>query len=362
MFITSVFAPSASAASVNQQIQQLKSNSAQAGQKKQQLAGQASNLSDTIASLQAEIAVLDGQIGQTQDKVNGLKQDIAKEEAELAHQRQLLGLNLREMYTGQDITTLEMLASSKNFSHFLDENQYRMNVEEKIDATTHRINALVAELDQQKQSVEGLLSDQQAMQDNLSARRAENARLLGLNQDQQQAFQNEMNTNNARVAELQRQQASENRKGFVSRPAAKAVIRTQKSASPAPRSVSGNSYPWANTPFPNSMPDPWGMYKRQCVSYTAWKVASSGRHMPYWGGRGDAKKWDDNARAAGIPVDGNPRSGDVAISNKGAYGHAMYVEAVNSDGTVTVSQYNADLKGHYSEGRRRIAGLSFIHF
>lgn len=40
IFITSVFAPSASAASVNQQIQQLKSNSAQAEQKKQQLAGQ----------------------------------------------------------------------------------------------------------------------------------------------------------------------------------------------------------------------------------------------------------------------------------------------------------------------------------
>lgn len=356
IFLLSVFTPAAHAATANQQINQLKQNNSVAQQKKQQLGQQAVTLSDTIASLQAEIAGLDGQINQTQAKVDGLKQDIAKAETELARQRELLGLNVREMYTGQDITTLEMLASSKSFSSFLDQNQYRESVQEKIDATTKRIEKLMAQLDTEKQSVEKLLSDQKAMQDNLAARRAENTRLLSLNQSQQQAFQNEMNANSARVAQLQRRQAGENLKGFISRPSpAKINIR-------ASRSTSGSNYPWANVPFPNSMPDPWGMYKRQCVSYTAWKVASSGRHMPYWGGHGDAKKWDDNARASGIPVDGSPHAGDVAISNAGSYGHAMYVEAVNGDGTITVSQYNADWRGNYSEGRRKASGLSFIHF
>jgi surface antigen len=135
-----------------------------------------------------------------------------------------------------------------------------------------------------------------------------------------------------------------------------------KPAPPAIKAVSGTSYPWANAPFPNSIADPWGMYERQCVSYTAWKVASSGRHMPSWGGHGSAKLWDDNARAEGIPVDTTPRVGDVAISNSGSYGHSMYVEAVNGDGTISVSQYNANLDGRYSEAVINSSGLVFIHF
>ena len=56
------------------------------------------------------------------------------------------------------------------------------------------------------------------------------------------------------------------------------------------------------------------------------------------------------------------RVGDVAVSNSGTYGHVMYVEAVHGDGTITISQYNADWKGNYSEGRRSTRGLTFVHF
>lgn len=345
----------AAAASTNQQIQNLQQRNAHTQQQKRQLGAQAATLADTIAGLQAEIAGLEAQIGQTQARVDTLNQDIAKAETELTRQRQLLGLNLRRMYTEQDISTLEMLASSHDLSHFVDREQYREDLQEKIDATKKRIEQLMQQLKQEKQSVERLLADQHAMQSHLNERRAENARLLALNQEQQQAYQNSLNATNAEVTKLQRQQVAANKKGVISRAA--------QSIRPAPQPVStANAYPWASAPFPNAMPDPWGMYKRQCVSYTAWKVASSGRHMPYWGGRGNAKLWDDNARRDGIPVDTSPRAGDVAISNAGAYGHAMYVEAVHNDGTITISQYNADWRGNYSQARRSAAGLSFIHF
>jgi surface antigen len=84
--------------------------------------------------------------------------------------------------------------------------------------------------------------------------------------------------------------------------------------------------------------------------------------MPNWGGRGNANQWDDDAIAAGIPVDTNPQVGDVAVQNGGIFGHVMYVEAVNPDGTIYVSQMNYDLQGHYSEMTRSTAGLVFIHF
>ena len=85
--------------------------------------------------------------------------------------------------------------------------------------------------------------------------------------------------------------------------------------------------------------------------------------MPYWGGRGNANQWDDNARSAGIPVDSTPRPGSVAVSNSGYYGHVMWVESVNPNGTINVSQYNWGLDGRYSEAYNLSpAGLVFIHF
>jgi surface antigen len=104
------------------------------------------------------------------------------------------------------------------------------------------------------------------------------------------------------------------------------------------------------------------MYNRECVSYTAFRVAASGRYMPFWGGVGNANQWDDNARAIGIPVDSNPRAGDVAIKNSMPYGHAMYVESVNGNGTINISQYNAALDGRYSTNTISPSGLVFIHF
>jgi surface antigen len=109
------------------------------------------------------------------------------------------------------------------------------------------------------------------------------------------------------------------------------------------------------------------MYNRECVSYTAWKVYESGHYMPYWGGRGNANEWDDNARAAGMRVDHDP-NGDavVAIKNAGTYGHAMWVESVNANGTINISQYNANSitdPGKFSRAYNvSTSGLVFIHF
>jgi surface antigen len=134
------------------------------------------------------------------------------------------------------------------------------------------------------------------------------------------------------------------------------------SASPEPQAC-GGGYParWCNAPL-DSLIDNWGMYNRECVSYAAYKIVASGRTMPYWGGHGNANQWPANARAAGIPVDGNPKVGDVAISMAGPYGFAMYVEAVQSDGKIHVSQYNYDNQGEYSEMTISPGGLYFIHF
>lgn len=107
--------------------------------------------------------------------------------------------------------------------------------------------------------------------------------------------------------------------------------------------------------------DDWGMYNRECVSYTAWKVYQTYGHMPYWGGIGNANEWVRNARNAGIPTSKTPKVGSVAISMAGYYGHAMWVEKVEGS-RIYVSQYNYDLRGHYSEMWLDGSNLTYIYF
>jgi len=304
------------------------------------------SLDATIASLQQRISATEAQIEKNEAEIANLQQEITEAKAEIAKQREVLGANIKQMYLTGQISTVEMLASSKDLSEFVDKQQYQEAVQSSIRDALARIAELKKKLEGEKVKSEKLLKDQEAMRVRLAEERAENNRLLGLNKSQQATYSGEIKAANAEIGELRRQQAIENARFNVG----------------SVNYAGTGNYPWPDVYFPNTLVDPWGMYKRQCVSYTAWKVASTGRYMPYWGGIGNANQWDDNAIAAGIPTDGSPRVGDVAISNAGVYGHSMYVEAVHGDGTITISQYNAGWDGRYSTVRKSTNGLVFIHF
>ena len=53
-----------------------------------------------------------------------------------------------------------------------------------------------------------------------------------------------------------------------------------------------------------------------------------------------AKYWDDRARAAGILVNRTPSAGAIFQTDSGGYGHVGYVESVNADGSINVSERN----------------------
>ncbi len=331
------------------QINQLKNQNNSLQSQRSSLTAEAESLEATIAAIQAQINELETQIQANQAKHTEVLAQIVQTEAEIVHQRKLLGETIKAMYLEGDMSTAEMLMSSKDLGEFVDKEQYRLTIKDKVKSTLDRINALLGQLQTQKATVEKLIADQQKMQSDLNTQRAEQARILALNEQQRSELDGAIRANSSKISSLRSQQAAANARLFGS------GLRSSVPDS--------SGYPWANVqPFPNTYVDAWGMYKRQCVSYTAWKVWKSGRHMPYWGGVGNANQWDDNARRAGIPVDGNPRVGDVAVSNSGYYGHVMYVEAVYGDGTIYVSQYNAGWDGRYSEARVSIGSLVFIHF
>jgi surface antigen len=331
----------------DEQIKALQSQNNAARTQVNGLANEANGYQATLSQLNAQIGALQAALTANENRQVSLQQQITDNQNKINQQRKYLGDDLKAMYVDGQLTTIEELATSNSLSDYVDKETYRTGVQNKLEAKIKEINALQAQLQQQKAELDVLVKSQQDQNAQLGSAQAQQQQLLSYNQGQQSAFNQQISANSGRISQLRQQQIAANAR-FTGGGSGVAC---------------GGGYPgyWCNAPQ-DSIIDTWGMYNRECVSYTAFKVAASGRYMPYWGGRGNANQWDDNARAAGIPADGNPEPGDVAISNSGYYGHAMYVESVNGNGTINISQYNAALNGRYSTNTISPGGLVFIHF
>lgn len=354
--VGSIGSPFVLADEFDEQINQLRAENQQKEKKHSTLQTRAISFEQKIGELRKQIGGLEKQISVDRAKSEELRARIAKAEKELKKQRELLAENLRAMYLEGDISTIEMLASSKDISEFVDKEQYRNSVKDKIASTMQQIDALKRELKTKRERLDKTIADLQKRQDSLDEQRAEVARLLSMNTAQRNKLESEINSNNSEISRLRAEQAAANAAlfggggGYTVGPDTSGYLGW----------VISN---YGNVHFPNSIPDSWGMYLRQCVSYTAWRVANDGKYMPYWGGHGNANQWDDNARADGIPVNNTPKRGAIGVSNAGYYGHVVYVESVNSNGTINISQYNADWSGTYSVAYNVNPGkFVYIHF
>lgn len=117
----------------------------------------------------------------------------------------------------------------------------------------------------------------------------------------------------------------------------------------------------------------YGYAYRNCTDYVAWKLQSLGVNDSWTRGLGNGGDWYDNAASRqGLGRGTVPKVGAAAVvpSNTpgfGGYGHVAYVEAVNKDSsgnitTITVSEYNYDLKGDYSIRSGKASDMHFTEF
>lgn len=328
-----------------------------ANQKAADAAARGNTLQTKLDELNGQLSTIRNQIAINQNKQSQLADEIVKVEAKIIENKQLLASSLKQLYRESTVSSLEMLASSSNLSDFIDKQEQLNKTQSQVASLTDEAERLKASLQSQKQQVDNLIQDQQSIKVTLAEKQAETDKLLTETKGEESAYQSQISAKNS---ELESQRAAQK----AANQAALAPVGgggTGVTLSPGSGDHGGYPNAWHNAPQ-DSLVDSWGMYNRECVSYTAYKVAASGRYMPYWGGRGNANQWPSNAINAGIPIDGNPRVGDVAISMAGYYGHAMYVEAVYNNGTIKVSQYNYGVAGEYSEMVIGSAGLRFIHF
>jgi surface antigen len=151
-------------------------------------------------------------------------------------------------------------------------------------------------------------------------------------------------------------------------------------AASAASGAAAYGYPYPNAPDCNELtgancvPDQWGFVQGQCHSWVAYRLNelnsaelrgtfTDAYRQPAGQEWGDAWHWGAAAGAAGIAVDDRPALGSVAWWS-GDGGHVAYVESVNSDGSVTISEMNLNLHNGFDVATLRRGGRwpdGFIH-
>lgn len=366
ILVAGTFLPSLShpvhADSFQDQINALNAQNADKRSTVQGLQAQAASYQDAINQLQSQINGLQASIDANAAQQASLQQQIVDAQNEIDKERAFLANDVKSMYVDGTPSTLEVLATSKNLSDFVDKQEYRTTVQNKLKSTMDKIAALQKELQTKKVQVDQLLSEEHDQQNQLAGARSQQAGLLHYNEKQQADYNAQIKATSAQIIQLRAAQAAANARLGGGVIAGDPGHGGYPSSSPSPCSMAPN---WGTNYAMDNTCDKWGMYNRECVSYTAWKVYQTYGYMPYWGGVGNANQWPGDAQRAGIPTSSTPRADTVAIWNVGAYGHAMWVEAVNPDGSLWVSQFNYDYTGHYSEmsvSASMARNLTYIYF
>ena len=311
----------------------------------------ADNLQSELDKINNQITAIQGQIVDSQKKIDNLNAQIKRNEILIKQRRKAMGQVLADMHVDDQISPLEMLASSNSIGDYIDKQEQRSSLRTSLNGKIKEIKALQKKLEENKKLVENTLRDQEAQRNVLSSKQSEKAKLVADTKNDQNAYSALAQKRNSEVAKLREEQAAANRRALGSGVSIPGGI------------PGGGGYPgvWANAPL-DAYVDPWGLYTRECVSYVAWKIHSTGRYVPHFGGAGNANQWPSTAARHGISSGSTPKAGAAAVMNIGYYGHVMYVESVNGDGTITVSDYNFAWDGLYRNYTRSASGLTYIYF
>lgn len=341
---------------------------------------QSGSIQSQIDALKKERDYLDRQLQQNTMSQSELEKNIKVTEEKLHIQREVLGNIMANMYIDDSISPLEMLASSQSVADFIDNQTMRESMQQQLSTSIAQVKQSSTQLAQKKQELARIIGDQKNQQLALQQRQSEQNTLLVATQNQSGELTQITAMMAAERKELQEQQqktlvsqmggAEQVTPGTISQPVVSAPKPPTPPPTPSPGSPSAPTPPPTPAPAPVVLPnggypsnlqncyvdanalsygiDPWGYGCRQCVSYTAWKVLQkTGRPAMYWG---NANQWPASARRVGYQTGASPRAQSVAVMTSGPYGHVAWVESINPNGTLNISQYNYWLPGKSNGG------------
>ncbi len=317
-------------------------------------ANNAQTLEDEVNQLNAEISALEAEISANQAVVDDLSDRITTNEEKLNLQQvalaKLLEKSYREDKDGSDVIVL--LAGSESIGDFAEKKSRQTSVETQVSSSTKEIKKLKEELEAQKKEVDRRIASDESNRNQIAEKRNEQEELMNKYRNDTAAYEKD-------AAEARAKMQSE-----IDR----ITEETRRTQTGGIVSDGRNSYPWAaNCPRDNANYIVVGGYVCQCTSYAGWKAKE------YWGiyisSWGHAKSWGASAASRGYTVNDTPAPHTIGYSTAGEYGHVVWVESVNSDGTINLTEYNnilsakSGLPGDFG-ARNRVnpQAYRYIHF
>ena len=384
-------APSVNAQDFDSQIETVNSSIANINEKKSTVNSTIDTLAKELSDVQTKIDTTQAKKAEVQEQIETLKAEIAKLEKVIAERNTRLEEQARSVQTNGARSYLDFLLNAESLSDAVSrigvvmdlmganrelmqqQAEDKKQVESKEEAQQEKLaeqEAAEKELASLQTELNDTFSKNKVLLANLSQEElAEIAKRDGLVAEKE-AFQKRLAEEKAkaeaeatRIAEASRQalaaQASQSQTTATQTsyeapaPAAASTASTSTASSststPAPAAqtssytyTAGGGFPAVDPSFRASLN---GGYFGQCTYYVFNRMAQVGTPIGH-SMMGNAAEWPSYARSYGYSVSHSPSAGSAIVFQQGlagadpTYGHVAFVEAVNADGSLYISEMN----------------------
>jgi len=385
-------APSINAQDYDSQIESVNSSIANINEKKSAVNSTIDTLAKELSDVQSKIDTTQAKKAEVQEAIDTLKTEIAKLEKVIAERNSRLEEQARSVQTNGARSYLDFLLNAESLSDAVS----RIGVVLDLMGANRELMQQQAEDKKQVESKEAAqqekLAEQEAAEKELASLQTElndtfsknKVLLANLSQEElaeiakrdgivaeKEAFQKRLaeekakaEAEAARIAEASRQAlAAEAQKAQTvatatsyEAPAAVASTASTSTAStssststPAPAAqtssytyTTGGGFPAVDPSFRAAIN---GGYFGQCTYYVFNRMAQVGTPIGH-SMMGNAAEWPAYARSYGYSVSNSPSAGSAIVFQQGlagadlTYGHVAFVEAVNADGSLYISEMN----------------------
>ena len=382
-------APSVNAQDIDSQISSANSQIQNLNNQKQAVAGQVEQLSQDLTNVQSRINSVQAEQETAKANLEVLKAEISKLETLIAERNERL----------KDQARAVQVNGARSYVDFLLNADSITDVVNRIGVIVDLVGANRQLMQEQARDKEQVQTKEQAQKDNLNQQKANEAQLQNLQTELSATFtkhkatlanlsNEELEAIAARdglVQEKERlaaekaradaekaaaQKAAEEAKEAMLKATEEAVAKAAATPAAAtaatPATIAAKSEAAsttaATTPAPAkaanivvggsfAAPDPSfvaalnGGYFGQCTYYMYNRFAQLGSPIRTTA-LGNAAEWPANAAAAGYGVSSTPRAGTAIVFQRGVggadpvYGHVGFVERVNADGSLFISEMN----------------------
>ena len=375
-------APSVNAQDIDSQINSANSQIQNLNNQKQAVAGQVEQLSQDLTNVQSRINSVQAEQETAKANLEVLKAEISKLETLIAERNERL----------KDQARAVQVNGARSYVDFLLNADSITDVVNRIGVIVDLVGANRQLMQEQARDKEQVQTKEQAQKDNLVKQEANEAQLQNLQSELSATF----NKHKATLANLSNEEleaiaardglvqekerlAAEKARADAEKAAAQKAAEEAKeamlkateeavakaAATPAaatastPATIAAKSEA-ASTPAKAAnivvggsfaAPDPSfvaalnGGYFGQCTYYMYNRFAQLGAPIRTTA-LGNAAEWPANAAAAGYGVSSTPRAGTAIVFQRGVggadpvYGHVGFVERVNADGSLFISEMN----------------------